>query len=288
MRRTPSEQLRPGELAGKVALVTGAGVRVGRAIAEELARAGARVAIHYARSARGARATAAAIEAEAEAEGSPAQQPPPRQIARAKGIAGTSSGPPGSRTRLFAADLRADQSCETLIAEVVTWARRLDILVCSAAGFERRPFEQIDRAAFRDMVALNLEAPLRLAQAAAPFLRARRGLIVNILDVAAFHAWAGYAHYAASKAGLAMLTRVLALELAPRVRVCAVAPGTVEFPADYPRSARREVVARIPLGRVGRAADVARAVRYLASADYVTGSVLAVDGGRLAGTRGIL
>jgi pteridine reductase len=260
MRRTPTEEMRPGELAGKVALVTGAGVRVGRAIAEELARAGARVAIHYARSARGARATAAAIEAEV----------------------------PGSRPRLFAADLRADRSCETLIAEVGAWGRRLDILVCSAAGFERRPFEEIDRAAFRDMVALNLEAPLRLAQAAAPFLRARRGVIVNILDVAAFHAWAGYAHYAASKAGLAMLTRVLALELAPRVRVCAVAPGTVEFPANYPRSARREVVARIPLGRVGRAADVARAVRYLASADYVTGSVLAVDGGRLAGTRGIL
>jgi pteridine reductase len=287
MRRTPIEQLRPGELAGKVALVTGAGVRVGRAIAEELARAGARVAIHYARSARGAQATAAAIEAEAQASWSPTPAPP-RQRARAKEIAATSVGPPGSRTRLFAADLRADQSCESLIAEVVAWGRRLDILVCSAAAFERRRFEEIDRAAFRDMVALNLEAPLRLAQAAAPFLRARRGLIVNILDVAAFHAWAGYAHYAASKAGLAMLTRVLALELAPRVRVCAVAPGTVEFPADYPRSARREVVARIPLGRVGRAADVARAVRYLASADYVTGSVLAVDGGRLAGTRGIL
>jgi pteridine reductase len=287
MRRTPIEPLRPGELAGKVALVTGAGVRVGRAIAEELARAGARVAIHYARSARGAQATAAAIEAEARASSSPTPVPS-RQRARAKESAATSAGPRGGRTRLFAADLRADRSCEDLITEVVAWGRRLDILVCSAAAFERRRFEEIDRAAFRDMVALNLEAPLRLAQAAAPALRARRGVIVNILDVAAFHAWAGYAHYAASKAGLAMLTRVLALELAPRVRVCAVAPGTVEFPADYPQAARREVVARIPLGRVGHAADVARAVRYLASAEYVTGSVLAVDGGRLAGTRGIL
>jgi pteridine reductase len=294
MRRTPTEELRPDELAGKVALVTGAGVRVGRAIAEELARAGARVAIHYARSAHGARAAAAAIEAEASSARSSATSLARASSAvkargRFKGNAAVTPGPPpGSRTRLFAADLRADQACESLIAEVAAWGRRLDILVCSAAAFERRPFEDIDRAAFRDMVALNLEAPLRLAQAAAPFLRARRGLIVNILDVAAFHAWSGYAHYAASKAGLAMLTRVLALELAPRVRVCAVAPGTVEFPVDYPRSARREVVARIPLGRVGRAADVARAVRYLASADYVTGSVLAVDGGRLAGTRGIL
>jgi pteridine reductase len=138
------------------------------------------------------------------------------------------------------------------------------------------------------MLALNLEAPFRLAQAAAPALRRRRGVIVNILDVAAFHAWKGYAHYAAAKAGLAMVTRVLALELAPRVRVCAVAPGTVAFPPGYPAADRQRVLSRIPLGRVGRPADVAGAVRFLCGAPYITGSVIAVDGGRMAGSGGDL
>ena len=272
MRETSSKELRGAELAGKVALVTGAGVRVGRAIAEELAAAGAAVAVHYARSARGARATADAIARTAAAR-----------------PAGAAAGRPREETaRLFAADLRADGACERLVEQVAGWRGRLDIVVCSAAAFERRPFEQIDLGSFCAMLALNLEAPFRLAQASAPFLRRSRGLIVNILDVAAFQAWKGYAHYGTSKAALAMLTRVLALELAPRVRVCAIAPGTIKFPSDYPAAARREVVSRIPLGRVGHVRDVARAVRYLASADYVTGSVLAVDGGRMAGTRGTL
>jgi pteridine reductase len=273
MRETSSKELRGAELAGKVALVTGAGVRVGRAIAEELAAAGAAVAVHYARSARGARATADAIA---------------RTAARPAGAPARAAGGEAAAARLFAADLRADGACERLVEQVAGWRGRLDIVVCSAAAFERRPFEQIDLASFRGMLALNLEAPFRLAQASAPFLRRSRGLIVNILDVAAFQAWKGYAHYGSSKAALAMLTRVLALELAPRVRVCAIAPGTIKFPSDYPPAARREVVSRIPLGRVGHVRDVARAVRYLASADYVTGSVLAVDGGRLAGTRGTL
>lgn len=246
------------ELSGRVALVTGAGVRVGRAIAEELGRAGATVAVHYSHSVSGARATARQIEAA------------------------------GGRARIFPADLRQPGSAATLVGEVLAWARRLDVLVCSAAGFDRRPFEEIDADAWRDMLALNLEAPFRLAQAAAPALRQRRGVIVNILDVAAFRAWKGYAHYAAAKAGLAMVTRVLALELAPRVRVCAVAPGTVAFPPGYPRTDRARVLAGIPLGRVGRPADVAGAVRFLCSASYITGSVIAVDGGRMAGSVGPL
>lgn len=254
--RAPAKQ--PRELSGRVALVTGAGVRVGRAIAEELARAGATVAVHYARSDRGARAAVRAIEAA------------------------------GGRARAFSADLRKPGIAAGLVRDVVAWAGRLDVLVCSAAAFDRRPFEQIDAAAWRDMLALNLEAPFRLAQAAAPPLRKRRGVIINILDVAAFHAWKGYAHYSAAKAGLAMLTRVLALELAPKVRVCAVAPGTVAFPPTYPDTDRKCVLSRIPLGRVGKPADVAHAVLFLCTASYVTGAVIAVDGGRLAGTHGIL
>ena len=245
-------------LAGKTALVTGAGVRVGRAIAEELARAGAAVAVHHARSVRGARAVAAGIRAA------------------------------GGRAQTFQADLAATGAAAALVGEVVAWSGRLDVLVCSAAAFGRAPFEQIDEEMWRAMMALNLEAPFRLAQAAAPHLRRRRGVIINILDVAAFHAWSGYAHYGAAKAGLAMITRILALELAPRVRVAAVAPGTVAFPSDYPEADRRRIVARIPLQRVGRPADVASAVRFLCTAPYVTGSVVTVDGGRMAGTLGRL
>ena len=243
----------PTELAGRTALVTGAGVRVGRAIAEELARAGARVAVHYARSARGAAATVRAIEA-------------------GRG-----------RARAFAADLSVAGAPARLVQDVVAWAGRLDILVCSAAAFDRRPFEQIDERAWRDMMALNLEAPFRLAQASARHLCRRKGVIINILDVAAFHAWKGYAHYAASKAGLAMLTRVLALELAPKARVVGIAPGTVLFPTDYPAADRERIIASIPLKRVGTPGDVARAARFLSSASYITGAVLPVDGGRMAG-----
>jgi pteridine reductase len=248
----------PTELAGRVALVTGAGVRVGRAIAEELARAGATVAVHYARSERGARATVRAIQAR------------------------------GGKARAFAADLAVVGTPARLVTEVVAWAGRLDILVCSAATFERRPFEQIDERAWRDMMALNLEAPFRLVQAAARHLCRRKGVVINILDVAAFQAWKGYAHYAASKAGLAMMTRVLALELAPKARVVAIAPGTVLFPAGYPAAERRRVVAKIPLRRVGTPADIAQAARFLASASYITGAVLPVDGGRMAGAFGKL
>ncbi|HEX2658501.1 MAG TPA: SDR family oxidoreductase [Polyangia bacterium] len=244
----------PTELAGRTALVTGAGVRVGRAIAEELARAGARVAVHYARSSRGAAATVRGIEAA------------------------------GGQARAFASDLAVSGAPARLVEDVVTWAGRLDILVCSAAAFDRRPFQQIDERAWRDMMAVNLEAPFRLAQVAAPHLCRRKGVIINLLDVAAFHAWKGYAHYAASKAGLAMLTRVLALELAPKARVVGIAPGTVLFPTDYPAADRERIVASIPLGRAGTPGDVARAARFLCSAPYITGTVLGVDGGRMAGS----
>ena len=244
----------PTELAGRTALVTGAGVRVGRAIAEELGRAGARVAVHYARSARGAATTVRAIQAA------------------------------GGQALAFPADLTEAGAPARLVRDVVAWAGRLDILVCSAAAFDRRPFEQIDERAWRQMMALNLEAPFRLAQASARHLCRHKGVIINILDVAAFHAWKGYAHYAASKAALAMVTRVLALELAPKARVVGIAPGTVLFPTDYPRAERERIVAGIPLQRVGTPRDIAQAARFLASAPYITGTVLGVDGGRMAGS----
>ena len=135
------------------------------------------------------------------------------------------------------------------------------------------------------MMALNLDAPMRLMRAAVP---AGVSCIVNIADVGATQPWPNYLAYSTSKAALLHLSRCLALELAPRVRVAAVAPGTVAFPDDYPAAERERIVARIPLGRVCAPADVARAVNYLCTADYVTGSVVTVDGGRMAGTLGRL
>jgi pteridine reductase len=229
-----------------VALVTGAGVRVGRAVALHLARRGWTVAAHY-RSHR-----------------------PPR-------------GLPALR-----ADLAAADGPETLARAFRRRFGRLDLLVNSAAGFDERPLRRIDAAAFDAQMDLNARAPLLLVRALAPLLRRSGGSVVNVADVGGgLVPWRGYAAYAASKAALVRLTECLALELAPRVRVNAVAPGTVLFPEAYPAARRRALARRIPLGRAGTAADVAAAVLFLAGAPFVTGAVLPVDGGRhLSGRAG--
>ncbi|GEJ55384.1 SDR family oxidoreductase [Anaeromyxobacter diazotrophicus] len=230
----------------RVALVTGAGVRVGEAIARDLARQGWRVAAHY--HAHRPRAPLVPLQAD---------------LALPTG--------PDALARAFRA--RFD---------------RLDLLVCSAAAFEARPLAATDAAAFDAQMDLNARAPLLLARALAPLLRRSAGSIVNVADVGGgLVAWKGFAAYAASKAALVRLTECLALELAPKVRVNAVAPGTVLWPERYPASQRRELTRRIPLGRAGTPGDVAAAVRYLADAPFVTGAVLPVDGGRhLAGRSG--
>src|SRR5690606_29568455 len=137
---------------------------------------------------------------------------------------------------------------------------------------------------YRSMQAINLEAPFFLTQALLPLLeRGRSPLVLHIGDIGGERAEPGYAHYAVSKAGLVMLTRALAVELAPRIRVNAVSPGTVAFPEAMDEEARREILARIPMGREGDCEDVARAAVFLAlEAPYVTGQILAVDGGRSA------
>lgn len=229
----------------RVALVTGAGVRVGRAIARDLAASGWRVAAHHFR-----------------------HRAPP-------GLLG------------LRADLAAPDGPAELAAAFRARFDRLDLLVCSASGFEPVPLSRLDAAAFDAQMDLNARAPLLLARALLPLLSRARGSIVNVLDIGgAFVPWKGYAAYVASKAALARATECLALELAPRVRVNGIAPGTVLWPAHYPAARRRELAARIPLGRAGRPSDVAQAVRYLADAPYVTGAILPVDGGRRLSGRG--
>ncbi|HEX7489083.1 MAG TPA: SDR family oxidoreductase [Anaeromyxobacteraceae bacterium] len=230
----------------KVALVTGAGVRVGEAIARDLARHGWTVAAHY------------------------------------------HAHRPRSPLVPLRADLALPDGPDTLARAFRAKFARLDLLVCSAASFEARSLAATDAAAFDAQMNLNARAPLLLVRSLAPLLRRSRGCVVNIADVGGgLVAWKGYAAYAASKAALVRLTECLALELAPRIRVNAVAPGTVLWPESYPASRRRELARRIPLGRAGTPDDIAAAVRYLANAPFVTGAVLPVDGGRhLAGRIG--
>jgi pteridine reductase len=230
---------RRGRGGAPVALVTGAGVRVGSAIARELARHGWKVAGHYLTH-------------------------PPRGLAAA-----------------LQADLAQPDGPARLAAAFRDGFDRLDLLVNAAATFDAAPLEETDAALFDAQMDLNARAPLLLAKALLPLLRRSGGSIVNVADVGGgLVPWRRYAAYAASKAALVRLTECLALELAPAVRVNAVAPGTVLFPEAYPASRRRALAARIPLGREGTPGDVAAAVRYLAGAPFVTGAVIPVDGGR--------
>jgi len=226
-------------LSGKTALVTGGARRVGRAIVEELARAGCRVVIHY---------NGSAADAEA--------------------LARTLSG-----AITVAADLRDRDAAPRLVAAS---GGALDILVNSAAGYARTPLSSLSDDAWNDMLALNLAAPMRLMREAS---RAGASSIVNLVDVAAWQPWANWSAYATSKAALLHLSRCLAIELAPATRVNCVAPGTVIFPDDWDEARRAQQLEKVPLGRVGSPADVARAVRFLCEEPYLTGACIPVDGG---------
>ena len=241
------------------ALVTGGAVRVGRAIANTLAGAGYRVWLHYHRS-EGAAAAA--------------------RDALAASCLGT-----------IAADLADEAARLSLTRQVRDPAGpaggRVDLLVNSAASFERGSFSARTDADLRRVLELNLVAPISVTRELAPALAAAGGAVVNILDVAALQPWRGYLDHCTAKAGLTMATRALALELAPAVRVNGVAPGTVAWPEEDPRFAegseiRARILRAIPLGRTGTPEDVADAVLFLARNSFVNGQVIAVDGGRLA------
>jgi pteridine reductase len=235
---------------GRVALVTGGGRRVGRAIAIALGAQGMRVAVHFNGSADGARETVALIQ---------------------KG---------GSEAHALPGDLRDPSVPASLVRATIDRFGALDVLVNSAAVMERTPFGTVTAEQWDAMFALNLRAPFLLSQAAAPELARREGSIVNIADLAAFESWPVYIPHGITKAGVVQMTRSLAQVLAPRVRVNAVAPGAVLLPDDWDEASRDRIIETTPLRRLGSPDDVARAVVYLIEADYVTGDTLLVDGGR--------
>jgi NAD(P)-dependent dehydrogenase (short-subunit alcohol dehydrogenase family) len=239
-----------GPLHGQVALVTGAGRRVGRAIALRLAAEGAQVVVHYRNSESEAQAVAAEI---------------------------TQSG--GQSVALHA-DLSRVDEIDSLFEQIESRFKRLDILVNNAAVFAPTPVSNTIEAQWDGILSSNLKAPFFCSQRAAPMLTAGgRGRIVNLASLGGLLAWPKYAAYSASKAGVIMLTRTLARALAPAVTVNAIAPGTISFPDDPPEIAEN-YIRMAPLKRTGTPDDIADTVIYLVGAAFVTGQVIVVDGGR--------
>ncbi|HFD40729.1 MAG TPA: SDR family oxidoreductase [Anaerolineae bacterium] len=245
------------EIAGKTALVTGGARRVGRAITLALAGAGANVVINYHRSAAPAQETAAE--------------------ARALGVE--------------ALPVQADVADHEQVAALVAAARErfgaVDILVNGASLWQKTPFPTADLTAWRRVTDILIHGPFYCANAVAPLMLDRgEGAVVNIVDLSVWQPWPGYTAHSVGKAALMAITRQLALELAPTVRVNAVAPGPVLPPPGYDEAKIARTAARTLLGRWGKAQDVADAVLFLVRADYITGEVIVVDGGERIGCRG--
>ncbi|TXT27142.1 MAG: pteridine reductase [Gallionellaceae bacterium] len=242
-------------MQGKVVLVTGGAKRVGAAICRRLHAAGASVAVHYRSS--GQEAHALRDEMNAQRAGS---------------------------ALCVQADLLEPHAPTVLVGEVVRHFGHLDALVNNASSFYAMPLAELAEQHWNDLIGTNLKAPLLLAQAAADELRRRHGAIVNIADIHAERPMHGHLLYSVAKAGLAALTRALAQELAPQVRVNAVSPGVIVWPEGVEWSddeKRRKIVAHTLLKREGEPDDVARTVQFLLNdAPYITGQVIAVDGGR--------
>jgi len=237
-------------LVDQVALVTGAGRRVGRAIAVALGARAMRVVVHYNGSREGADETAQAIEQS------------------------------GGRAIVVQADLSDPGATDALIERVLAEYGVLDALVNSAAIMLRTPVGEVSVAEWDSMFAINVRAPFLLSQRAAPALARAHGSIVNIADLAAFETWPAYVPHGMTKAAIVQMTRALAHALAPDVRVNAVAPGVVMLPEGWNPEDGERLRRTTPLARLGSAEDVAQAVVYLLEAGYVTGEVIRVDGGR--------
>jgi pteridine reductase len=236
------------KLSGKVALVTGGAKRLGRAIALHLAREGANVVIHFHSSASEAHEVVTQI---------------------------TSLG---RRAISVPADLAKKSDIDNLFAATKEFGR-LDILVNNASNFLHADFAAITEEIWDGALDVNLKAPFFCSQAAAPLLKKNNGIIINLSDVAGFLGWTGYIPHSVSKAGVSMLTRVLAKALAPEIRVNAIAPGTITMPGDPPDLAA-DFIKRAPLKRTGTTDDVTSAISFLINSPFITGEVLLLDGGR--------
>lgn len=236
-------------LPGRKALVTGAGRRVGAVIARALGAAGWDVAVHHRGSAGGAEGVAAELRAT------------------------------GRRAAVVSGDLSEPDACARVVDEAVASLGGLDLLVSSAASFERVSFTEVDAARFDRAMALNVRAPLLLAHRAQPHLAARRGSIVVVTCTSATRPYPGFVPYVISKGAAKQLVKTLAIELAPEIRVNAVAPGTVLAPEGYDAERNDALAKKTLVQRLGTPEDVARAVLYLADASFVTGHEILVDGG---------
>ncbi len=240
-------------LRDQVVMITGGARRVGAEIARALHAAGANVLIHY-------RSSAAAAIA----------------------LADEFNGIRAHSAAIFAAHLLSADAPDKLVAATLLEFGRLDILVNNASSFYPTPIGQITLPQWDDLMGSNLQAPLFLSQAAAPSLRAQRGLIINMIDIHAERPLKAHPVYSAAKAGLAMLTRALARELGPEIRVNGIAPGPVLWPeGEMDEELKREIIDKTALKRQGTPQDIARTALFLAKdAPYITGQIIAVDGGR--------
>jgi pteridine reductase len=257
MEATEPSRMTTSDLSGRTVLITGAARRLGAAAARGFHAAGASVIVHFHRS------------------GAPAEQlvdelnrARPRSAAAVRG------------------DLLDEAMPATLVAQAIDAFGRLDVLINNASTFYPTPLGTITSGQWHDLVGTNLKAPLFLAQAAAPHLRTARGSIVNMIDIHGRRPLIRHPVYSAAKAGLAMLTRSLARELAPEVRVNGIAPGPILWPEseEMSETLKAEIVSKTLLKRTGSPDDIVRALLFLVrDAPYVTGQILAVDGGRSVG-----
>src|ERR1700722_6992681 len=238
------------QLLSQVALVTGSSKRLGREVALGLAERGADVVVHYRSSADEAGKVVAEVEKL------------------------------GRRAIALQADLENVSQIRTLFEKVAGQLARLDILVNSAASFVQTEFAKTSEKEWGESLDTNLKAPFFCSQAAAPLLKKTQGCIVNFADVGGILGWTGYIPHSISKAGVIMLTRCLAKELAPEVRVNALAPGTITLSDDAPEL-EADFIKQAPLKRSGRPIDIVDAGTYLATAKFVTGQTLVIDGGRV-------
>lgn len=244
------------DLSGRTALITGAARRIGAAITTALHGAGMNVAIHY----RGSAAEADALALHLNNQRS-------------------------NSAKTFQADLIQTGAADALIRNIVDWAGQLDALVNNASSFYPTPLGAIDESAWSDLIGSNLKAPLFLSQAAMPHLRDSNGSIVNIIDIHATRPLRDHHVYGAAKAGLAMLTRSLAKDLAPEVRVNGISPGAIAWPENgMTEETKQTILEQVPLGRTGQPTDIASAVLFFVrDATYATGQIIAIDGGRSTG-----